>query len=557
MLRYCPGGMCMFSAFFRDLRTEFAGYNADKLLKDVMAGLTVCAVALPLALAFGVSSGASAAAGLVTAILAGIVIAILGGASYQVSGPTGAMSAVLIGIVAQYGLQGVFFACFAAGVLLLAAGLLKLGRLIGFIPMPVIMGFTSGIAIIIALGQVDNFFGTVSEGSSNLEKLASYARLGFHPNLQAVLIGVLVVAVMLVWPKKWGAKIPGSLIGIIAATALAAALGLDELAVVGDIPRTLLLSDRLHLGSLSLDMLSDLISPVVTIAALGMIESLLCGASAARMKSEPFHADQELIAQGVGNILLPFFGGVPATAAIARTSVAIKSGQQTRLTSVFHSVFLLASMFLLGGVMARLPLSALAGVLMVTAWCMNDWEGIRYIFRHKFKSGISQFLITMLATVIFDLTVAILLGVVYSAILYMAKSSHIHVNFSDIDANKLRSVEGKPPILETAGVAYITGALFFGAVDEFNHRMAEMPQYDHIILSMRGMPSVDVSGAQAMLELCEALKSQGKTVACCGMTEAVRTYFDRAGITEVLGEDAYFWSADRAILDLLDMEIAE
>ena len=182
----------MFSAFFRDLRTEFAGYNADKLLKDVMAGLTVCAVALPLALAFGVSSGASAAAGLVTAILAGIVIAILGGASYQVSGPTGAMSAVLIGIVAQYGLQGVFFACFAAGVLLLAAGLLKLGRLIGFIPMPVIMGFTSGIAIIIALGQVDNFFGTVSEGSSNLEKLASYARLGFHPNLQAVLIGVLV-----------------------------------------------------------------------------------------------------------------------------------------------------------------------------------------------------------------------------------------------------------------------------------------------------------------------------------------------------------------------------
>ena len=463
MLRYCPGGMCMFSAFFRDLRTEFAGYNADKLLKDVMAGLTVCAVALPLALAFGVSSGASAAAGLVTAILAGIVIALLGGASYQVSGPTGAMSAVLIGIVAQYGLQGVFFACFAAGVLLLAAGLLKLGRLIGFIPMPVIMGFTSGIAIIIALGQVDNFFGTVSEGSSNLEKLASYARLGFHPNLQAVLIGALVVAVMLVWPKKWGAKVPGSLIGIIAATALAAALGLDELAVVGDIPRTLLLSDRLHLGSLSLDMLSDLISPVVTIAALGMIESLLCGASAARMKSEPFHADQELIAQGVGNILLPFFGGVPATAAIARTSVAIKSGQQTRLTSVFHSVFLLASMFLLGGVMARLPLSALAGVLMVTAWRMNDWAGIRYIFVHRFKSAISQFLVTMLATVVFDLTVAIILGVIYSAILYVARSSRIHVVFSTIDGNRLRYDVGKSPILDSAGVVYVTGSLFFGA----------------------------------------------------------------------------------------------
>ena len=485
----------MFSAFFRSLKQEFAGYNSKKLLADMMAGLTVCAVALPLALAFGVSSGASAASGLVTAIIAGVVIAILGGASYQISGPTGAMSAVLVGIVAEYGLQGVFFACFAAGVLLLLAGIFKLGRLISFIPMPVIMGFTSGIAIIIAMGQIDNFFGTVSEGGSNLEKLASYGRLGFHPNMQAVLIGLLVVLVMVFWPKKWGARVPGSLVGIILATIVATVAGMDQLAVVGDIPKTLLLADRLSLGGLSFTMLENLISPIVTIAALGMIESLLCGASASRMKGEAFNADQELIAQGVGNILLPLFGGVPATAAIARTSVAVKSGQQTRLTSVFHSLFLLASMFLL--------------------------------------------------------------GVVYSAILYMAKSSHIHVNFSDIDANKLRSVEGKPPILETSGVAYITGALFFGAVDEFNHRMADMPNYDHVILSMRGMPSVDVSGAQAMLELCESLKSQGKTVACCGMTEAVRSYFDRAGITDLLGSDAYFWSADQAILDLLDAEIVE
>ena len=198
-------------------------------------------------------------------------------------------------------------------------------------------------------------------------------------------------------------------------------------------------------------MVKALLSPIVTIAALGMIESLLCGASASRMKGEEFNADQELIAQGVGNILLPLFGGVPATAAIARTSVAVKSGQQTRLTSVFHSVFLLASMFLLGGVMARLPLSALAGVLMVTAWRMNDWAGIRYIFRRRFKSGISQFLLTMIATVVFDLTVAILLGVIYSAILYMAKSSQIRVSFSAIDANKLRAIDGKPPILESAG----------------------------------------------------------------------------------------------------------
>ncbi len=519
----------MFSSFFAGLKREFSGYNAAKLAKDVLAGLTVCAVALPLALAFGVSSGASAAAGLVTAIIAGIVIALLGGASYQISGPTGAMSAVLIGIVATHGLQGVFFACFAAGILLLAAGVLRLGRLIGFIPMPVIMGFTSGIAIIIALGQIDNFFGTTSEGLTNIEKLLSYGRLGFHINWQAALIGLLVVAVMVVWPKKWGARVPGSLVGIILAAIAASVFPMDSLATVGDIPRTLLLSDRLNLSSLDFATVKALLSPIVTIAALGMIESLLCGASAARMKGEEFNADQELIAQGVGNILLPLFGGVPATAAIARTSVAVKSGQQTRLTSVFHSVFLLASMFLLGGVMARLPLSALAGVLMVTAWRMNDWAGIRYIFRRRFKSGISQFLLTMIATVV----------------------------FSAIDANKLRAIEGKPPILESAGVAYVTGALFFGAVDNFNHRMAEMPSYDHVILSLRGMPSVDVSGAQAMLELCESLLAQGKTVACCGMSEDVRRYFDRAGITELLGESAYFWSADQAIIDLLDVEIAE
>ena len=295
----------------------------------------------------------------------------------------------------------------------------------------------------------------------------------------------------------------------------------------------------------------------LTTAALGLIESLLCGASAARMKSESFHADQEFIAQGVGNILLPFFGGVPATAAIARTSVAIKSGQQTRLTSVFHSVFLLASMFLLGGVMARLPLSALAGVLMVTAWRMNDWAGIRYIFAHRFKSAISQFLVTMLATVVFDLTVAIILGVIYSAILYVARSSRIHVAFSTIDGNRLRYDVGKSPILDSAGVVYVTGSLFFGAVDEFNHRLQDIPEEDHLILSLRGMPSVDVSGAQAVLELCESLQKQGKTVACCGMADGVRTYFDRTGITVLLGENAYFWNAEDAILDLLSAEIAE
>lgn len=542
----------MISQFVQGLKREFSGYNAARLTKDMMAGLTVCAVALPLALAFGVSSGATAAAGLVTAIVAGVVIAVLGGASYQISGPTGAMSAVLIGVVAQHGLKGVFLACFAAGALMLLAGMLKLGRLISFIPMPVIMGFTSGIAVIIALGQIDAFFGTVSEGASTLEKLASYGRLGFQPNAESVSVGVLVVVVMLAWPKKWGAKVPGSLAGLVVAAVVSIVCGMDSLATVGDIPKTLWLEDRLSLSGLSVRMISDLTSPVVTIAALGMIESLLCGASAARMKNENFCADQELIAQGVGNILLPLMGGVPATAAIARTSVAVKSGQQTRLTSVFHSVFLLASMFLLGDVMAKLPLAALAGVLIVTAWRMNDWKGVRYIFARRFKSAISQFVITLIATVLFDLTVAIIMGVVYSAVLFMVNSSRIKIEFSDIDPARVSQRPVADHANERCGMAYITGALFFGDVDEFVHRMKEADRFDYLILSLRGMSSVDLSGAHAMLETCEALKRRGKTVVFCGAAEQVRGYFDRAGVTELMGETAYYGSADRAILELLE-----
>ena len=546
----------MFRNYFASLKREFSGYNAARLGADALAGLTVCAVALPLALAFGVSSGASAASGLVTAIIAGIVIALLGGASYQVSGPTGAMSAVLIGIVANYGLNGVFLACFIAGIILLIAGLLRLGRLIGFIPMPVIMGFTSGIAIIIALGQVDNFFGTSSQGSGNIEKIASYFTLGFHPQLHTVLIGLLVVLIMVFWPKKWGQRVPGSLIGIIVATAVSIICGFDDIALVGDIPRTLMLSDRLTLGTVSIDMISGLISPIVTIAALAMVESLLCGASASQMKNEKFDADQELIAQGIGNILLPFFGGVPATAAIARTSVAIKSGQQTRMTSVFHSVFLLMSMFLLGGLMARLPLSALAGVLMVTAWRMNDWSGISYLLRHRFKSGLSQFFITMLTTVVADLTVAIMVGIIYSALLYVANTSKIHVSFSSIDPSRINSADGEYAIedkdVRGIGVAYVTGPLFFGATDEFNHLMEQRPDnYDILIMSLRGMPNIDVSGAQTVLEHCRKMKNDGHEVYFCGMSEGVRNYFDRAGITELVGENHYYWSADRAITDIV------
>ncbi|MBQ7386412.1 MAG: SulP family inorganic anion transporter [Ruminococcus sp.] len=543
----------MIKKYISDLKTEFKGYNVQKFTKDLTAGLTVCAVALPLALAFGVSGGATAAAGMVTAIVAGIVIGMLSGASFQISGPTGAMSAVLISIVMTYELKGVFVACFLAGVIMLLCGIFKLGRLISFIPSAVIMGFTSGIAITIAMGQVNNFFGTTSEGTGIIEQIASYFRLGFTPDLTTTLIAVGAMAVMIFWPKKWGAKVPASLVSIILATAVQMIFGFD-VAMVGDIPKTLFLSERLTLEGVNLDMIKNLASPIFTIAALAIIESLLCGASASRMKKEPFDADRELVAQGVGNMILPLLGGVPATAAIARTSVAIKSGEQTRLTSVFHSVFLLAAMFLLGGVMSKIPLSALAAVLMVTAFKMNEWDDIKFIFKHKFKTSISQFLLTMICTVVFDLTIAIVLGVLYSAIMYMAQSAHVSVHFSDVDPERLKGkIDCKDHDFKGVQVAYVTGPLYFASASKLEAQLEEIKDESHtLLLSMRGVPSIDVAGAKVVLECVEALKAKDVTVMFCGMTKRAKLTLDRAGVTSIVGEESYFVSADVAFVKMME-----
>lgn len=411
----------MFKKYVGMFKSEFSGYNLKRFSKDLMAGITVAAVALPLALAFGVSSGADVAAGLITAIISGMVMSFLSGASFQISGPTGAMTAVLISLIAKNGIEAMFVAGFMAGVILVICSLLKVGKVVSILPAPVIVGFTSGISIIIALGQVDNFFGVTSEGENAIEKLLSYGSLGFSPDITAVIIGVAVILFMAFYPKKWGAVLPASLVSIIIATAVTMIFSLD-VKTVGEIPKSIISETRLDLGLFKdISLIKELIMPSVSIAALAMIESLLCGASASRMKGESLNADIELLSQGIGNIIIPFFGGVPSTAAIARTSVAIKSGLETRLTGVIHALVLLLAMFLISPVMERIPLSALAGVLMVTAWRMNEWDEIKTIFKKKFKTAIFLFALTMISTVVFDLTIAILLGLLASYVIRFIK----------------------------------------------------------------------------------------------------------------------------------------
>lgn len=534
--------------FFQDLKLEFNGYNKIKFMQDIMAGLTVTAVALPLALAFGVSSGADAASGLITAIIAGILIGGLSGASYQMSGPTGAMTAILLTISIKYGITGVFMAGFISGIILLIAALLHFGRLVSFLPSSVITGFTSGIAIIIALGQVDNFFGTTSQGESAVQKLFSYSELGFSSNMYAIMFGLLVIAIMIIWPKKWNSKFPSSLAGIIIALTVNSILNLP-VNIVGDIPRTLLPVNRLTFSDISLVQFKNLLSPALSIAMLGMIESLLCGASAGKMKNEKLNPDRELIAQGIGNVIIPFFGGVPATAAIARTSVGIKSGGQTRLVSIFHSIGLIASMFLLGPIMAKIPLSALAGVLIMTAWRMNEWHEIRYVFKNKFGTSMIEFVVTMAATVMFDLTIAILIGVFMAILLFVTKSCEIKIDISNVDLKRMRDHDITTDHTYTKMV-YLTGPLFFVTKDKFSQTIEQINDANNVIFSMRAVTSIDQSAVGAFKEIVSKFAENNVNILFCGVQPDVKEIFDRSGLTAKIGEDSFYWDAIGAIKSL-------
>jgi sulfate permease, SulP family len=529
--------------------SEFSGYNLHKLRQDAMAGLTVAAVALPLALAFGVVSGATASAGLVTAVIAGFVIGALSGAPFQISGPTGAMSAVLIVLAQKYGLTGIWIAGLMSGVFLTIIGLLRLGRFIAFIPSPVITGFTSGIALIIFIGQIDNFLGVkTAAAQSSVLKLVNYFKGGFTMDWHSILLAVVVIATMVFWPKKWNAKFPASLLGIILAT------GLNLLVkwpvnVIGEIPQTLLLANRFHLADIPWTHLGEFLGPALTITALGAIESLLCGTVASNMTGTRLQANQELIGQGIGNMVIPFFGGVPATAAIARSSVGIKSGGQTRLVSIFHALGLLLSMFLLAPVMAKIPLAALAGVLMVTAYRMNEWESIRFMFKKGFKTAMIAFTITMLATVALDLTQAILIGSVIAVLLFINQIAQIDIDIQDIDHGKLldKGIELKNKC-EHVKVAYITGPLFFAAIGFFNEAFAKLGGDGTIILSMRGVSLIDTAGVEAIEKLYDKFHSHGGEIMFAGTHDNAFHMLERAGLVEKIGKDNFFWSSDQAIL---------
>jgi len=526
-----------FAHYAKIFRNEFKGYNGKYLLNDVTAGITVGAVALPLALAFGAASvdmehaAIGIAGGLITAIIAGLISGLLGGGSFQISGPTGAMAVILGTIVSgQYGLQGMFLSTFISGFILLICGLLRFGKLVQFIPKPVVTGFTSGIALVIAIGQFKNATGADASGEGTIDKLLCFIGNIGNTDIRILLVTLAVILIMAFYPQKINKYFPGSLAAIIIVTAAVKIIGLD-IPVIGDIPRSIINSEYLNISGIDSEMVRSVIEYSITIALLGMIESLLCGTCAAQMKKEKFDSNVELIAQGIANMVVPFAGGVPSTAAIARTSVAIKSGCRTRLTSVFQSVFLIACMFILSPVIAMVPYSALAGVLLVTAYRMNDFKTVKSYFDHRLTDAITLFFVTMAATVALDLTYAILIGVALSMIMTINMLAKVHVNIEE--ETLLDNVN--------AAIVYSVGAYFFANGKELKKAIEkESKRYGTYILSFRGVVSVDLSAETEFLEAIEYIKSIGADFCFVGLNEYIFKDLEKIGFQEQVGIEHFY-----------------
>ena len=526
-----------FAHYAKIFRNEFKGYNSKYFINDLTAGITVGAVALPLALAFGAASvdqdhlAIGIAGGLITAIIAGLISGLLGGGSFQISGPTGAMAVILGTIVSgQYGLQGMFMATFISGIILLAAGLLRFGRFVQFIPKPVVTGFTSGIALVIAIGQLGNAFGVNAAGEGTIGKVMTFISNIGDTSWQTLVVAGLVVLIMAVYPKKLAKYVPSSLIAIIIATAVVKLTSLD-VKTIGSIPSSIINSEVLDISAVDIPMLSSIAKYSVTIALLGMIESLLCGTAAASMKKEKFDSNVELIAQGIANMAVPFAGGVPSTAAIARTSVAIKSGCRTRLTSVFQSVFLILCMFVLAPLIGMVPYSALAGVLFVTAFKMNDIKTIKGYFTHGLKDAIASCFITMAATVILDLTYAIVIGVALSMIITISKLADINVS---VEEETL--IESKD-----AAIVYSVGAYFFANGKQLKKAIEKCSKrYDTYILSFRGVVFVDISAETEFLEAIEYIRQIGSDFCFVGLNSDISGALEKIGFQETVGREHFY-----------------
>ncbi|HEY5408834.1 MAG TPA: sulfate permease [Ginsengibacter sp.] len=500
-------------------------YNRQQFGKDAMAGLIVGIVALPLAIAFAIASGVSPEKGLYTAIIGGFIISALGGSKVQIGGPTGAFIVIVYGIVQQYGINGLIIATFIAGVMLIIMGLARLGAVIKFIPHPLIIGFTSGIALIIFSSEMKDFFGLKmgTVPADFLEKWKSYF-INFHSlNIYTVLIASAAVIIILLWPKVTH-KVPGSLIAILVTTAVAQLFHLPVESIgsrFGAIPSSLPSPVIPHLDFATI---KSLVRPAFTIALLGGIESLLSAVVADGMIGGNHRSNMELIAQGTANIFSSIFGGIPATGAIARTATNVKNGGRTPVAGIIHAITLLLILLFFGKWASLIPMATLAAILVVIAYNMSEWRNFKSVMQGS-RSDVAVLLTTFFLTVIIDLTVAIEIGMVLAAFLFMRKMiqfSNVNVLTNQIDDHVDefdKEAIGNYDIPGDAEVFEITGPLFFGAAYKFKDAIKFIERTPKVlIIRMRQVPIIDATGIHVLEEVFKEISKRGTKIILSGIS---------------------------------------
>lgn len=523
------------------------GYDKTKLVQDLLAGVIVGIVALPLAIAFGIASGATPEAGILTAIVAGFIISFLGGSKVQIGGPTGAFIVIVYGIIQEYGMSGLCIATFMAGAFLILMGVLHLGTIIKYIPYPIIVGFTSGIALTIFATQVKDLFGLqIAEVPAGfIDKWIIYFKNFDTVSWWSLLVGVGSILIIVFTPKV-SRKLPGSLVAIIVMTIVCLILksvGVEGIETIGD--RFSISTDlpQAAVPKLDWNSIRGLAQPAMVIAMLGAIESLLSAAVADGVIGDRHDSNQELIAQGVANMVTPLIGGIPATGAIARTMTNINNGGRTPVAGIVHAVVLALIYLFLMPLVQFIPMACLAGILVVVSYNMSEWRSFKAILKNP-KSDIIVLLVTFFLTVIFDLTIAIEVGVLIACLLCMkrmAETTNVSVLSDEIDPNADSDVQGNLDHLtipEGVKVYEINGPYFFGIGNKFEEMMGDMGGRAKVrIIRMRKVPFIDSTGVHNLQNMCKMCSQMGVKVVLSGVNPQVMKVIEDAGMDDVVGKE--------------------
>lgn len=532
------------------LFTTLKNYTRENFMTDLMAGIIVGIVALPLAIAFGIASGVTPEKGIITAIVAGFIISFLGGSKVQIGGPTGAFIIIIYGIIQEYGIEGLMVATMMAGIILVLLGIFKLGTIIKFIPYPIIIGFTSGIAVTIFTTQIADIFGLNFNGEKVPGDFIGKWILYFHHfdtvNWWNVVVSVASIFIIAITPK-FSKKIPGSLVAIVLVTVAVYLMkmygGIQCIDTIGDRFSIKAQLPEAAVPSLDWEAIKNLFPVAITIAVLGAIESLLSAAVADGVIGDRHDSNTELIAQGIANFVSPIFGGIPATGAIARTMTNINNGGKSPVAGIVHAVVLLLILLFLMPLAQYIPMACLAGVLVIVSYNMSGWRVFKGLLKNP-KSDVTVLLITFFLTVIFDLTVAIEVGLVIACVLFMKRvmeTTQISVITDEIDPNKESDLEVHEEHLivpEGVEVYEINGPYFFGIATKFEEIMARLGDRPKIrIIRMRKVPFIDSTGIHNLTTLCKMSQKENIHIILSGVNDQVHAVLEKSGFYELLGKE--------------------